>query len=354
MSQEKRALVAMSGGVDSAVTAYLIKSRGYVALGVTMRLQGGENSCCSRQDIEDASRVAASLGMAHEVCDLSPLFEEKVILPFIEAYETGRTPNPCVACNRHLKFAALYAHGRARGYDVIATGHYARIRYDEKSGRYLLLRAVDESKDQSYVLYNLTQDQLAHTCFPLGEMTKAEVRRTAAALGFPNAEKRDSQDICFVPDGDYAAFIEAYTGKTYPPGDFVTLDGRVLGRHRGIIRYTLGKRKGLGLSLPAPLYVCGLDLQENRVLLGEEKDLYTKKLYARDLNLITAARWDEPQRLTARVRYRQKEQPATVTLVGEDLLRVEFDEPQRAVTRGQSVVLYDGDVVAGGGVIADG
>jgi tRNA-specific 2-thiouridylase len=352
MTQQKRALVAMSGGVDSAVTAHLVCALGYTALGVTMRLQREDNACCSLSDIEDAARIASSLGMAHEVCDLSPLFEEKVILPFIEAYEHGRTPNPCVACNRHLKFEALYRYGRARGYDTIATGHYARIRYDEASGRYLLLRAADGQKDQSYVLYNMTQEQLAHTLFPLGEMTKGEVRQRAAALGFPNAEKRDSQDICFVPDGDYAAFIEARTGKTYPPGNFVTLDGRVLGRHRGLIRYTLGQRKGLGLALPAPLYVCALDLAENRVLLGEEQALYTKTLLAHDLNLITAARWEQPQRLSARVRYRQKERPATVTLIDDDTLQVAFDEPQRAITRGQAVVLYDGDVVAGGGVIA--
>ena len=352
MTQANRALVAMSGGVDSAVTAHLVRARGYEAIGVTMRLARQENACCSEQDIGDAAAIAASLGMAHEVSDLSALFEEKVILPFIEAYENGRTPNPCVACNRYLKFEALYRYGRARGYDVIATGHYARIRYDEESGRYLLLRAADPQKDQSYVLYNLTQDQLAHTLFPLGELTKTEVRQMAAALGFPNAEKHDSQDICFVPDGDYAAFIEQRTGKTYPPGDFVGPDGRVLGQHRGIIRYTLGQRKGLGLALPAPLYVCGLDLQENRVLLGEERDLYKRTLLAHDLNLITAARWDQPQRLSARVRYRQKEQPATVRLIDTDTLQVEFDEPQRAITRGQAVVLYDGDIVAGGGVIA--
>ena len=353
MSASNRALVAMSGGVDSAMTAYLIKQAGYRALGVTMRLHGGgENGCCTEQDMADAAAVAAMLHIPHEVCELSSRFAEAVIAPFIEAYETGRTPNPCVLCNRYLKFEALYDYGRAHGYDTIATGHYARIRYDEASGRYLLLRAADPTKDQSYVLYSLRQEQLAHTLFPLGEMTKDEVRAKAEQLGFLNARKRDSQDICFVPDGDYARFIEEYTGKTYPPGDFVTADGRVLGRHRGLIRYTIGQRKGLGLALPAPLYVCALDLPGNRVLLGEERDLYTKTLLAKDINLITAARWDVPQRLSARVRYRQKEQPATVTQIDEDTLRVEFDEPQRAVTRGQAVVLYDGDVVAGGGVIA--
>lgn len=352
MTQKSRALVAMSGGVDSAVTAHLVCARGYRALGVTMRLQHTENACCSTEDVADAARIAASFGMAHEVCDLSELFERAVITPFIEAYENGCTPNPCIACNRHLKFEALYRYGRERGCDVIATGHYARIRYDEESGRYLLLRAKDPQKDQSYVLYNLTQEQLAHTLFPLGEMTKGEVRQLAASLGLPNAEKHDSQDICFVPDGDYAGFIASRTGKSYPAGDFVTLDGRVLGRHRGIIRYTLGQRKGLGLSLPAPLYVCALDTANNRVVLGEEQALYTKTLIARDVNLITAARWEQPQRLYARVRYRQKEQPATVTLIEKDTLRVEFDEPQRAITRGQAVVLYDGEIVAGGGVIS--
>lgn len=352
MNEQERALVAMSGGVDSAVTAHLIRAAGYDAMGATMRLQHAENACCSEKDIADAAEIAARLGMPHEVCDFSVLFEERVVAPFIAAYESGRTPNPCVACNHHLKFSALYEYGRARGFSLIATGHYARIRYDEASGRYRLLRAADESKDQSYVLYHLTQEQLAHTRFPLGEMTKREVRAMAAALGFPNAEKKDSQDICFIPGGDYAAFIEARTGKHYPPGDFVAADGRVLGQHRGIIRYTIGQRKGLGLALPAPLYVTEVDVAGNRVLLGEEKTLYTKTLLAHDINLITAADWQAPQRLAARVRYRQKEQPATVTLLDEDTLRVEFDEPQRAVTRGQAVVLYDGDVVAGGGIIA--
>ena len=352
MSQQERALVAMSGGVDSAVTAHLLRAAGYDLLGVTMCLQRGEGSCGSAREAADAARIAAALGIVHEVYDLSALFEACVISPFIAAYEGGRTPNPCVLCNRHLKFDSLYRYGRERGYGVIATGHYARIRYDAESGRYLLLRATDPQKDQSYVLYNLTQEQLAHTRFPLGEMSKADVRALAASLGFPNAEKKDSQDICFVPDGDYAAFIERHTGKHYPPGDFVTLDGQVLGQHRGVIRYTVGQRKGLGLALPAPLYVCEIDVPGNRVVLGEESALYTRSLLARDINLITAReRWQAPQRLSARVRYRQKEQPATVTLVDGETLRIEFDEPQRAITRGQAVVLYDGDVVAGGGVI---
>lgn len=352
MEEQERALVAMSGGVDSAVTAHLIRAAGYAAMGATMRLQHSENACCSEKDIADAAEIAARLGMPHEVCDFTDLFEERVIAPFITAYENGCTPNPCVACNRHLKFSALYHYGRAHGFSLIATGHYARIRYDEASGRYQLLRALDESKDQSYVLYNLTQEQLAHTRFPLGEMTKRAVRAMAAALGFPNAEKKDSQDICFIPGGDYAAFIEARTGKHYPPGDFVDAEGRVLGQHRGIIRYTVGQRKGLGLALPAPLYVTAVDVPGNRILLGEERSLYTKVLLAHDINLITPLTKRTPQRLTARVRYRQKEQPATVTLLEHDTLRVEFEEPQRAVTRGQAVVLYDGDVVVGGGIIA--
>ena len=343
--ENRRAMIAMSGGVDSSTAAYLTQQAGYECIGATMQLLPDSST-------DDALQVTQRLGIPFHAFDMIRQFQQIVMDAFTQAYEQGLTPNPCILCNRELKFGLLLQKALELDCDKVVTGHYARIRYDEASGRYLLLRAADGQKDQSYVLYNMTQEQLAHTLFPLGEMTKGEVRQRAAALGFPNAEKRDSQDICFVPDGDYAAFIEARTGKTYPPGDFVTLDGRVLGRHRGLIRYTLGQRKGLGLALPAPLYVCALDLAENRVLLGEEQALYTKPLLAHDLNLITAARWEQPQRLSARVRYRQKEQPATVTLIDDDTLQVAFDEPQRAITRGKAVVLYDGDVVAGGGVIA--
>ncbi len=351
----EKILVAMSGGVDSAVAAYLAHASGADCLGVTMKLtcEGIVNagSCCTEEDVAHARAVAASLGIPYEARDFSARFEEAVIRPFVEAYENGRTPNPCVDCNRNLKFSALFAYAKEHGYEAVATGHYARV-VRGANGRYLLYRAVDPQKDQSYMLYALTQDQLAHARFPLGGMRKDEVRAIARERGFSNAERKESQDICFVKGEGYAEFIERYTGKTYPPGDFVTADGRVPGQHKGIIRYTIGQRKGLGLALPAPLYVCAVDPGKNAVVLGEESALYTRELTARGVNLIAADRLDKSTRVTARVRYRQKDQPATVTQIDEDRLHIVFDEPQRAITPGQAVVLYDGDMVVGGGVIA--
>lgn len=347
-------LVAMSGGVDSAVAAYLMHTAGHTCHGVTMKLlcEGTVNvgSCCTEEDIAEARAVAAQIGIPYEVRDFSGRFAEAVIRPFVEAYENGRTPNPCVDCNRNLKFEALFAYGEALGCAAVATGHYARVERGA-NGRYLLKRALDPAKDQSYMLYSLSAAQLARARFPLGELTKGEVREIARAQGFANAEKKESQDICFVRGEGYAEFIERYTGKTYPPGDFITTDGGVPGQHKGIIRYTVGQRKGLGLALPAPLYVCRVDPARNLVVLGEESDLYTRELIATGVNLIATDRIDTPARVTARVRYRQKDQLATVTQIDDGTLRVVFDEPQRAITPGQAVVLYDGDVVVGGGVI---
>lgn len=351
----EKILVAMSGGVDSAVAAYLMRASGADCLGVTMKLtcDGVVNagSCCTEEDVAEARAVAAALGIPYEARDFSARFEEAVIRPFVLAYENGRTPNPCVDCNRNLKFTALFAYAASQGCDAVATGHYARVEHGA-DGRYLLRRAADPNKDQSYMLYALTQEQLAHARFPLGGMTKDEVRAIAREQGFSNAERKESQDICFVKGESYAAFIERYTGKVYPPGDFVTEEGETLGQHKGIIRYTVGQRKGLGLALPAPLYVCGVDPAKNAVVLGEEQALYARELTARGINLIAAERLEQPTRVTARVRYRQKDQPATVTQIDEDRLRIMFDEPQRAITPGQAVVLYDGDVVVGGGEIA--
>jgi tRNA-specific 2-thiouridylase len=278
-------------------------------------------------------------------------FNEQVIARFIKAYENGSTPNPCIDCNRYIKFDRLMLRMKELNMDYVVTGHYARIEYDENLGRYILKKAVDDSKDQSYVLYSLTQEQLKHTLFPLGSMNKTEVRKIAEENGFINAKKHDSQDICFVPNGKYAEFIEQYTGKKYEKGDFVDRNGNVLGEHNGIIRYTIGQRKGLGLALPAPMYVCEKDLANNKVILGSNEDLFSSELDADNLNLITCDKITEPMRVKAKVRYNQKEQPATVVQTDEDKIHIVFDEPQRAISKGQAVVLYDGDTVVGGGTI---
>jgi tRNA-specific 2-thiouridylase len=354
----KKAIIAMSGGVDSSVAAYLMKQQQYECMGVTMKLFYNEeigvpreHSCCSLDDVEDARSVAYTLGIPYYVFNFTDRFEEDVIDRFVCAYENGMTPNPCIDCNRYLKFDKLYRRAQELDYDYVVTGHYARIEQDAETGRYLLKKALDPDKDQSYVLYTLTQEQLRATQFPLGGMTKPEVRRIAEAQGFINARKHDSQDICFVQNGNYADFIEQYTGKHYPSGDFVDGEGHVLGQHRGVIRYTIGQRKGLGLALPEPMYVRALDLVNNKVILGKESELYSRFLTASDINLISVPRLDEPKRLKVKVRYRQTEQWALVTQTDDDRLQIEFDEPQRAITRGQAVVLYDDDIVVGGGTI---
>ncbi|MCR5652952.1 MAG: tRNA 2-thiouridine(34) synthase MnmA, partial [Ruminococcus sp.] len=327
------------------------------ATGTTMKLYDNndigvkkENTCCSADDIADARAVCNKLGIPYYVFNFRDSFKEQVIERFIDAYENGSTPNPCIDCNRYIKFERLMNRMKELEMDYVVTGHYARIERDEKTGRFLLKKAVDDSKDQSYVLYSLTQEQLRHTLFPLGSLNKTEVRRIADENGFINAKKHDSQDICFVPDGKYAEFIESYTGKKYEHGDFVTSDGTVLGEHKGIIRYTIGQRKGLGLALPEPMYVFKKDLENNKVILGKNEDLFSKELYAEDVNLISVEEIKEPIRVDAKVRYNQKAQPATVSQVG-DKLHIVFDEPQRAICKGQAVVLYDGDIVIGGGTI---
>ncbi|MCD8390697.1 MAG: tRNA 2-thiouridine(34) synthase MnmA [Firmicutes bacterium] len=354
-----KAVIAMSGGVDSSVAALLMREKNYSCIGVTMKLFQNEDigisrehTCCSLEDTEDARSVAYSVGIPYYVFNFSDRFKETVIKRFVEAYENGATPNPCIDCNRYLKFDKLFERARQIGFDYVVTGHYARIGFDGESGRYILKKGIDETKDQSYVLYSMTQEQLAHTLFPLGDMTKSEVREIAARHGFINAEKHDSQDICFVRQGTYSDFIEEYIGKTYPEGDFITRGGDVIGRHKGIIRYTVGQRKGLGLSFGAPMYVCEINPETNTVVLGDEKDLYSKTLVANDINLISIPEIDGKMRVRAKTRYRQEEQWATAEQISQTELRIVFDEPQRAVTKGQAVVLYDSDTVVGGGTIA--
>ena len=351
-----QAMIAMSGGVDSSVAAYLMQQAGYACMGATMRLYENEDAglprgstCCALDDVEDARRVAYTLGMPHYVFNYKDAFREQVMARFAAAYQRGATPNPCLDCNRYLKFGLLESRARALGCDVLATGHYARIE-QLPDGRWTLKKAADPEKDQSYVLAWLTQEQLAHTRFPLGGLRKSEARAIAEARGFCNAHKHDSQDICFVPDGDYARFMEDFTGRHYPAGDFLDENGKVVGTHNGAVRYTIGQRKGLGLALGAPVYVCGKDMQANTVTVGAEENLFDSIVYADEVNWIAIPELTEPLRVTARTRYHQVEQAATV-YPAECGFRLEFDQPQRAPTPGQAVVLYQGDVVLGGGTI---
>ncbi len=416
----KKVLIAMSGGVDSSVAAALMTQKGYECIGCTMKLQDTENisipqpggsgaqpapvqpggsgtqpapaqpacsthTCCSLDDVEDARYVARKLGMPYYVFNFSSDFGEKVIDRFIRIYKEGGTPNPCIDCNRYMKFGLLFLRSKILGCDAVVTGHYARIRYDEQRGRWQLLRSNNPGKDQTYVLYAMTQEQLSHTILPLGEYPDKEaVREVADQYGFVNSHKPDSQDLCFVPNGKYADYIEQRTGETAPHGDFVDEQGNVLGEHRGLIRYTIGQRRGLGLALPAPLYVCRIDTQKNQVVLTPEDRLFSRRLIAEDFNWIWTRDWgkwnsdcdaagqetSEPAinckdsesqdtappvgytlEVTAKPRYRAKEAAATARVLEGGKVEITFHEPQRALTTGQAVVLYDGENVVGGGTI---
>ena len=344
---QKKALIAMSGGVDSSVAAYLAQRSGFDCIGATMLLHCTD---ASRQ-IEDARSVAQRLGIPFHVLDFQEDFRQLVMDRFVQDYEDGLTPNPCVVCNQNLKFGKLLDAALEMGCDQIFTGHYARIEQDPQTGRFHLRKAVDEGKDQSYFLYSLNQHQLSHTKFPLGELTKDQVRAIAEEQGFVNARKRDSQDICFVPDGDYMAFLERYTGKQYPDGDFLDQEGHVVGKHRGAVGYTLGQRKGLGLAMGAPVYVCDKNMEANTVTVGPNEALFHRSLLANDWNWYPFEELTEPLEVTAKIRHSQFEKAATVYPESDGFARVEFQEPQRAITPGQAVVLYRDDMVIGGGTI---
>ena len=344
-----RVFAAMSGGVDSSVAAYLLLQEGYDVTGATMTLYRPNGETGDSQDVTDARAICHRLGIPHVTYDMGGVFCRRVIEDFIRVYEEGGTPNPCVTCNKTIKFGALWEAVCADGADMIATGHYARIR--REGDRALLCKAADEGKDQSYFLWQLPRDLLPHVLFPLGEMTKPAIRALAAEQGFETAHKSDSQDICFVPDGDYAGFMEGYTGRVPEAGDFVDTNGHVLGRHKGIIHYTIGQRKGLGIALGAPAFVCGKDPASNRVILGKNDDLFTREVHLTNVNLLSADTIDTPMAVTARIRSTHRGDTATVIMTGKDTATVTFVAPQRAACAGQSCVFYDGDVVVGGGII---
>ena len=356
---KEKVVVGMSGGVDSSVAAYLLKEQGYDVIGVTMQIWEDEEQqrteenggCCGLSAVDDARRVADRLEIPYYVMNFKQEFQEKVVDYFVEEYLAGRTPNPCIACNRYVKWESLLKRSMEIGADYIATGHYARIA-KLPNGRFAIRNSVTARKDQTYALYNLTQFQLAHTLMPIGEYEKDQVRRIAQEAGLPVAAKPDSQDICFVPDGDYAAFLKKKAGERMPgEGDFVTRDGTVLGKHKGITHYTIGQRKGLGLSMGEPVFVSELRPKTNQVVVGEEPQVFKKELLCDHLNFMGMEDLEEPRRVWAKVRYAHKGQWCRRERQGRDLIRAEFEEPVRAITPGQAVVFYEGEYVLGGGII---
>jgi tRNA-uridine 2-sulfurtransferase len=369
MQSHNTIAAAMSGGVDSSTVAAMLRAEGHNVVGLTMqlwnqrRLAGREGMpetvtgrCCSLDDVYDARRVAETIGIPYYVVNHEDRFERDVVRPFVQEYLSGRTPIPCSLCNNHLKFDQLLAVAQQIGADAVATGHYARVEFDDSRNRWLLKRPADRAKDQTYFLFGLTQDQLSRTLFPLGGMTKPEVRELARKYGLALAEKPDSQEICFVPGGDYTKFIDAYLaeqGDSLPDtaGELVTTDGRVIGEHTGIHNFTVGQRKGLGVATGSPLYVLQIKGDKRQVIVGEQENLYSRTLVTKRSNLISVSELPEPMRVSVKIRHRHEPATATIEKTGSDEIVVTFDQPQRAVTPGQAAVFYDGDIVVGGGWI---
>lgn len=355
----KKVMVGMSGGVDSSVAAAILLQQGYEVIGVTLQIwqdmdeemKKSEGGCCSLSAVDDARRVANRLGIPYYVLNFKDIFNKTVIDYFKEEYFKGRTPNPCIACNRHVKWQAMLDKAVSMDIDYIATGHYAKVVYDPMVNRYLLKKSVTDRKDQTYALYNLTQEQLSRTLMPVGSYSKDQIRQMAKEIGLTVATKPDSQEICFVNDNDYARFLSENSDKKIVPGKFVDTKGNILGEHKGIIHYTVGQRKGLGITFGKPMFVVALDAENNRVVLGEGSEVFSDTLTASDLNFISMEKPVDGMRVNAKIRYSAKEAPATIKIIEDNKIKVMFDEPQRAITPGQSVVFYDGDAVVGGGTI---
>jgi len=359
--RKKKVMLGMSGGVDSSVAAAVLLEQGYDVIGVTLKIWEDDNcnvpeiegGCCSLSAVEDARSVANKLGIPYYVMNFKDIFQNKVINYFTEEYLQGRTPNPCIACNRYIKFEEMLNKAVSMGIDYVATGHYAIIEYDKTQNRYLLKKSITDTKDQTYALYNLTQQQLSKVLMPIGNYTKDKVREIAKDLGLPVFNKPDSQEICFVKDNDYAGFIEKNTTSKIPTGNFIDKNGNFLGKHKGIVHYTIGQRKGLGIALGRPMFVVDIDAKTNNVILGDEDEVFSNGLIANDLNFISIDKLNEPLLVKAKVRYSSKGSDATIYPLDEDRVKVVFKEKERAITKGQSVVFYNDDVVVGGGRIIE-